>query len=104
MAVERKEYDEGQWAEIEMRPTHGDIRKIAKEVQRLQRGNDPMEAEDVLVQKLVKAWQINDSDGNDLPLAKASFEKVPQDTWGRIIDDCTAVLETNIPNPTTRVI
>ena len=102
MAVERKEYDEDQWAEFEMRPTHGTVRQIAKEVQRIQRGTDPMEAEDVLVQKLVKAWHIKDEDGNELPLQKASFQNVPQDIWGRIIDDCSAILESNIPNPTTR--
>lgn len=102
MAIARLDLDEDQWFEYEDRPTHGAIRRIAKETTRVSRGPDPLQAEDILVSELGKGWSVNDSDGNSLPFTRTSFDKVPQDNWGRMVDVCTDVLETNIPNPTAR--
>lgn len=102
MAITRLDIDEDQWFEYEDRPTHGDVRRIARETARSQRGSDPLEAEDVIVSQLGKAWSVHDSDGNSIPFAKAQFDKVPSDTWGRMVNVLTEVLENNIPNPTTR--
>ena len=102
MSIERLELDDDQWIDIERRPTHGMIRKIARETLRASKGPDPLEGEDLLVLNLVSAWDVKDGNGNPVQLRKASFEDVPQDVWGRIVDECTNVLETAIPNPQPR--
>ena len=103
MAVEHMDLPDDQSIEIERRPTHGIIRKIARETQRAQRGQDPLEAEDMLVINLVKAWDVKDDEGRSIELKRAEFDRVPQDTWGRIVDECTTVLEGAIPNPGPRM-
>jgi len=99
MAIERLTLPEDQWFEYIDRPVHGVVRKIARDTQRAQKSQDPLEAEDQLVLNLGKAWEVRDEDGQVLPFVRASFDKVPQDIWSVIVDACTTVLENAIPNP-----
>lgn len=98
MAIERLELPEDQWADIERRPTHGIMRKIARETQRAQRTSDPLEAEDKLVLNLVKAWNVTDDQGASLDFILKDFDRVPIDTWAAIVDVCTGILEDAAPN------
>ena len=102
MSVERLDLPDDQWIDVERRPTHGMIRKIARETQRLAKGPDPLEAEDALVLNLVTAWDVRDEAGGTLMLKKGDFDRVPQDVWSRVVDECTSVLESAVPNSPTR--
>jgi hypothetical protein len=101
MAVERLELPDDEWVELQRRPAHGVIRKIARDISRASK-NDPLGGEDVLVLSLVKAWEVHDEEGNALTFDKANFDKVPQDTWTVIVDECSTVLEDSIPNQQPR--
>jgi hypothetical protein len=101
MAVERLELPEDEWADLERRPAHGIIRKIARDIARASK-NDPLGGEDVLVLALVKAWEVHDGDGNVVTFDKANFDKVPQDTWSTIVDECSSIIEDAVPNPQPR--
>ena len=97
MAVQRFELPDGQWADIERRPTHGVIRKIGKESERLGR-NDPLAGEDVIIMQLIKEWNIHDGDGNEVPLRREDFDRIPQDTFSQLSEECLTVVEAAYPN------
>jgi hypothetical protein len=98
MAIERLELPDGQWADIEHRPTHGTIRKIGKETDRLGR-SDPLAGEDVIVGNLVREWYVKDGDGSEVALDKRdTWDRIPQDTFSLISDECLTVVESSYPN------
>lgn len=97
MAVERLELPEGQWADIERRPSHGTIRKIGKETERLGR-SDPLAGEDVIIGNLVKDWHVKDENGDSVPFKRESFDSVPQDVFSLISEECLSVVESAYPN------
>jgi len=97
MAVERLFLPDDQWADIERRPTHGVIRKIGKESDRLGR-SDPLAGEDVIILNLVKEWSIRGEDGNDIPFKRESFDLIPQDVFSQIAAECLTVVEAAYPN------
>jgi len=97
MAIERIELPDEQWADIERRPTHGIIRKIGKESERLGR-TDPLAGEDVIISHLVKEWNVLDEDGNSVPLKRDQYDRIPQEIFSMISDECLAVVESAYPN------
>jgi hypothetical protein len=97
MAVERLELPDGQWADIERRPTHGTIRRIGKETDRLGR-TDPLAGEDVIIGNLVKDWHIMDEKGDSVPFKREDFDRIPQDVFSQISDECLTIVESAYPN------
>ena len=97
MAVERLELPDEQWADIERRPTHGTIRKIGKDTDRLGR-NDPLAGEDVIIGALVRDWHILDEDGGTIPFKRDQYDRIPQDVFSLISDECLTVVEHAYPN------
>jgi hypothetical protein len=97
MAVERLTLPDDQWADIERRPTHGTIRRIGKETERLGR-SDPLAGEDVIIGSLVVDWYVKDENGDPLPFKRESFDRVPQDVFSLISDECLTIVESAYPN------
>lgn len=97
MSVERLILPDDQWADIERRPTHGVIRRIGKETERLGR-TDPLAGEDVIIGNLVKDWSIKDENGEPVPFQRDAFDRIPQDVFSQISDECLSVVESAYPN------
>ena len=97
MSVERLELPDGQWADIEYRPTHGVIRKIGKDTDRVSR-NDPLAGEDVLISNLVKDWHVVDEKGESVALKREDYDRIPQDVFSLITDECMGIVERAYPN------
>ena len=83
MSVERLFLPDDQWADIERRPTHGVIRRIGKETERLGR-TDPLAGEDVIIGNLVKDWSIKDENGDARALPARCLRPYPP---GRVQPD-----------------
>jgi hypothetical protein len=98
MSVERLDLPDGQWADIERRPTHGTMRRISKDTGRLGR-TDPLAGEDVIVANLVTDWLVRDSEGSEVPLAKReAWDRIPQETFSLVSDECLSIVEAAYPN------
>jgi hypothetical protein len=97
MSVERLDLPDDQWADLERRPTRGTIRLIAKESERRAKG-DSLAPEDVIVSAICKDWRILDADGKEVPFRPSDFDRVPQEVFSLVSDECLTIVESAYPN------
>jgi hypothetical protein len=76
----RVELDDGQWVELRDRISHGQDKEIRRARMRAKDSPEDAIAEDITVslRVFIKAWNVNDPDGNPIPLTDAdAIERMP---------------------------
>lgn len=87
-----------QWADLHRRPTHGQMRQIAKWTQAAVDSGDYLGVEDALILTLIDSWSVQGSDGKPLPLRRESLDDLPQDVSSRLADELQAITDTIRPD------
>lgn len=84
-----------QWADIERRPTRLQMKKIEVGQRRALRGDQALDAEDVLMAVLVSDWVVYTADGKTVPIpaqGTKALDEVPGDVMAPLIDELSGVI------------
>lgn len=98
MSIEHFDLPDGQSAEIQRRPSHGQMKEIERLTRKAIADDLALQVEDALVLTLVTEWNVHDNEGNPLPLKRESLDRVPQDTMSLLTDELQGVTSATRPN------
>lgn len=94
---------DGQWADLRERINHSEDKRLSRLARASKASDDPLDWQTELVRAFVRAWSVNDVDGQPIDIADSdAIERAPADIidllWEQASDAYTGA---TVPNAST---